>query len=51
MSLRDVREYQIRNGCLPDTSGSISYGQNVLAFENVKRIVIYETVKYFSYGV
>ena len=51
MNLRDVREYQIRNGSLPSNSGQILYGQNVLSFENVDRIVIYETVKYFSYGV
>ena len=51
MSLRDVREYQIRNGKLPNSSGRIVYGQNVLSFENVERIVIYEAVKYFSYGM
>ena len=51
MSLRDVREYQIRNGKLPNSSGQISYGQNILTFENVDRIVIYEAVKYFSYGI
>ena len=51
MSLRDVREYQVRNGKLPDTSGSIVYGQNTLSFKNVERIVVYEAVKYFSYGV
>ncbi len=51
MSLRDVREYQIRNGKLPNASGKILYGKNILTFEKVDRIVIYEAVKYFSYGV
>lgn len=51
MSLRDVREYQIRNGKLPNTSGRIVYGQNTLSFDNVERIVVYEAVKYFSYGM
>lgn len=50
MSLRDVKEYQIRNGVLPFSSGTISYGQEKLSFANVKRIVVYESVKYFSYG-
>ena len=50
MSLRDVREYQIRNGKLPNSSGRIVYGQTSLSFERVERIVIYEAVKYFSYG-
>ena len=30
MSLRDVKEYQIRNGKLPNSSGRIVYGHNVL---------------------
>ena len=51
MSLRDVREYQIRNGKLPNNSGRIVYGQNTLSFEKVERIVVYEAVKYFSYGM
>ena len=50
MSLRDVKEYQIRNGRLPNSSGRIVYGQTSLSFERVERIVIYEAVKYFSYG-
>ena len=50
MSLRDVREYQIRNGKLPNSSGRIVYGQVCLSFEKVERIVVYEAVKYFSYG-
>ena len=51
MSLRDVKEFQIRNGKLPNSSGRIIYGQNVLSFEKVERIVVYEAVRYFSYGV
>ena len=51
MSLRDVREYQIRNGKLPNNSGRIIYGKCVLSFDNVERIVVYEAVKYFSYGI
>ena len=51
MSLRDVKEFQIRNGKLPNSSGRIIYGQNVLTFEKVERIVVYEAVRYFSYGV
>lgn len=50
MSLHDVKEYQLRQGCLPFASGRITYGSSVLDFDRVKRIVIYETVKYFSYG-
>lgn len=50
MSLRDVKEYQRRQGSLPYDSGNISYGSNKLHFANIKRIVIYEGVKYFSYG-
>ena len=51
MNLRDVREYQIRNGKLPSPEGRIIYGPNTLMFSGVERIVIYETVRYFSYGV
>lgn len=50
MSLPDVREYQLRHGCLPLGDGRITYGNSVLDFNGVKRIVIYESVKYFSYG-
>ena len=51
MNLRDVREYQIRNGRLPSTEGRIIYGQKTLMFSGVERIVVYESVKYFSYGI
>ena len=50
MGLRDVREYQKRQGCLPFDSGNITYGGRVLRFSGVNRIVVYESVKYFSYG-
>ncbi len=50
MGLRDVREYQKRQGCLPFNSGNITYGGKVLRFSDVNRIVVYESVKYFSYG-
>ncbi len=51
MNLRDVREYQVRNGKLPSSEGRIIYGPNTLMFSGVERIVIYETVRYFSYGI
>ncbi len=51
MNLRDVREYQIRNGRLPVMDGRIIYGQSVLMFSGVEKIVVYESVKYFAYGV
>lgn len=50
MNLADVREYQIRNGRLPSSSGSISYGSVLLQFYNVERIVIYRAPEYFHYG-
>ena len=51
MNLQDVREYQIRNGRLPSFDGRVVYGQRTLVFSGVERIVVYESVKYFSYGV
>ena len=51
MNLRDVREYQIRNGKLPYPDGRITYGKQSVEFSGIERIVIYESVKYFSYGV
>lgn len=51
MNLRDVREYQIRNGRLPNPDGRIIYGHSSLLFSGLERIVVYESVKYFSYGV
>ena len=51
MNLRDVREYQIRNGALPAATGKIVFGQTELSFSNVEKIIVYERVRYFSYGV
>lgn len=51
MNLRDVREYQIRNGRLPNPDGRLIYGRSTLLFSGVERIVVYESVKYFSYGI
>lgn len=50
MSLRDVREFQIRNGHLPDSTGVIVYGNQRFDFSAIERILIYESVQYFSYG-
>lgn len=50
MSLEDVRKYQIRNGALPAASGVIRYGANQCRFSNIERILIYQSVRYFSYG-
>lgn len=50
MSLEDVRKYQIRNGALPADSGVIRYGVNQSRFSNIERILIYQSVRYFSYG-
>ena len=50
MSLRDVREFQIRNGHLPDSTGVIVYGNQRFEFSAIERILIYESVQYFSYG-
>lgn len=50
MSLRDVREFQIRNGHLPDSTGVIVYGNQRFEFSGIERILIYESVQYFSYG-
>ena len=51
MSLHDVREYQLRHGKLPCSSGQIIYGKQFFDFSEIERIVVYESVKYFSYGV
>lgn len=51
MSLSDVREYQLRNGGLPDGAGIIRYGNNEFPFSGINRIVVYQSVQYFSYGV
>lgn len=51
MSLEDVRRYQIRNGALPGASGVVRYGQQICRFRNIERILIYQSVRYFSYGI
>ena len=50
MGLSDVREYQLRNGRLPSEQGTIIYGSNRTSFSSVDRIVIYQSVQYFSYA-
>ena len=50
MSLDDVRKYQIKNGMLPATSGAIRYGTSCCRFSQIERILIYQSVRYFSYG-
>ncbi len=51
MSLPDVKIYQLRNGALPSQNGVITYGANRFEFSGIERIVVYESVRYFSYGV
>ncbi len=49
MSLRDLREYQVRYGKMPDNAGIISCGDLQVSFSNIARIVVYESARYFSY--
>lgn len=49
MSMADVREYQLRNGKLPQPDGIIAYGNKQLLFRGCARIVIYQDAEYFSY--
>ena len=49
MNLQDLKTYQTRNGRLPYSDGKIVYGNKTCQFENIKRIVVYETPRYFSY--
>lgn len=49
MSMADVREYQLRNGKLPQPDGIIAYGNKQLLFRGCVRIVIYQEAEYFSY--
>lgn len=51
MSLRDVRDYQLHYGKLPDSGGTISFGELTLTFKNIERIVSYESPEYYSYGI
>lgn len=50
MNLRDVREYQLRNGRLPNPNGTIIYGDMKMIFSNIEKITIYENIRYFSYA-
>lgn len=50
MNLRDVREYQLRNGNLPSSNGKISYGEMQTEFSAIEKITIYESVRYFTYA-
>lgn len=49
MSLNDIREFQLRNGRLPQADGIISYGNKQLRFRGCDRIVVYAEAEYFSY--
>ena len=49
MGIRDVREYQLRNGRLPSPNGEITYGVKKMSFRNISRIVLYEVPRYFTY--
>lgn len=51
MSLQDVRDYQLHYGKLPDSGGTISFGELTLTFKNIERIVSYESPEYYSYGI
>ncbi|MDO4184060.1 MAG: hypothetical protein Q4D11_02310 [Rhodospirillales bacterium] len=51
MSLRDVKEYQERQGELPCQDGKIIYGDRSCSFERILKIVVYEQPRYFSYQV
>ena len=49
MNLRDVREYQLKNGALPAEDGAIVYGDVRIDFNHIKKITLYESVRYFTY--
>ena len=50
MGIDDVREYQLRNGSLPSSNGTIIYSDNQIEFANINKITIYRSVRYFTYG-
>lgn len=50
MSVDDVREYQLRNGVLPDSAGAITYATMQIEFQNIEKIKVYESVRYFTYA-
>ena len=49
MNLRDVREYQLKNGRLPAGDGAIVYGDERVEFHHIEKITLYESVRYFTY--
>ena len=49
MNLRDVREYQLKNGALPAKDGAIVYGDMRIEFHHIEKITLYESVRYFTY--
>ena len=49
MNLRDVREYQLKNGALPAEDGAIVYGDMRIEFHHIEKITLYESVRYFTY--
>ena len=49
MNLRDVREYQLKNGKLPAEDGAIVYGDMRIEFHYIEKITLYESIRYFTY--
>ena len=49
MNLRDLKEYQERHGEMPYQDGKIIYGNKTINFERIRKIVVYEKPRYFSY--
>ena len=49
MNLRDVREYQLKNGALPAKDGAVVYGDMRVEFHHIEKITLYENVRYFTY--
>lgn len=49
MGISDVRRYQLQFGALPSANGVIAYGQQKMGFNRIKKIVLYQTPKYFRY--
>ena len=49
MNLHDLKEYQERHGEMPYQDGKIIYGNKTINFERIRKIVVYEKPRYFSY--
>lgn len=49
MGISDVRRYQLQFGALPSMNGVVAYGQQKMGFNKIKKIVLYQTPKYFRY--